>query len=168
MGSLVSMKKKGKRKTPEAIAKLKGGNSHHKKPAGEEVKFPVIEGETYPPPDTFSPRAASEWRRILAILGVIPGLLTEMDKTILIAYCLSWDRWQGAEEELRKHGTVTLDRGKLPRRSIHLVIAEQAMKHCIALISEFGGSPSARTKVRFPGPDKDPQSEEGVADRLLG
>src|SRR5262245_39786622 len=51
------------------------------------------------------PIAHKEWRRITRELYRL-GLVTNLDRAAVTAYCALWSRWIDAEEKVRQKGTV--------------------------------------------------------------
>lgn len=56
-------------------------------------------------PDFLSPIARAEWQRITEQLSVL-GLVSELDRAALAAYCVAYGRWVEAEEQLRQFGPI--------------------------------------------------------------
>ena len=92
------------------------------------------------------------------LLGL--GLLTDVDRAALAAYCQAWARWIEAEEAIREHGMVVeTDKGNLIQ-SPYVGIANQAMKQMRAFLVEFGMTPSSRSRVSVPdNPEGDPYEQ---------
>ena len=105
-------------------------------------------------PAHLSDEAKREWRRISKDLDGL-GLLTRIDRAALALYCEAWGRWVEAEEALRKFGTVMKAPSGFPMQSPYLAIANKAMEQIRALLTEFGMSPSSRTRVHANPPPED-------------
>src|SRR3972149_967001 len=90
--------------------------------------------------------AKREWKRVSRDLAGY-GLLTRIDRAALALYCEAWGRWVEAEEALRKYGVMIKAPSGFPMQSPYLAIAKKAMEQIRALLSEFGMSPSSRTRV---------------------
>ena len=90
--------------------------------------------------------ARREWKRISRDLAAY-GLLTRIDRAALALYCEAWGRWVEAEEALRKYGVMIKAPSGFPMQSPYLAIANKAMEQIRALLTEFGMSPSSRTRV---------------------
>ncbi len=75
------------------------------------------------------------------------GLLTYVDRAGLAMYCQAWGRWVEAEEQVKKHGAVVKTaKGNLIQNP-YLAIANRAMKQLQSLASDFGMTPSSRSRV---------------------
>ena len=122
-----------------------------------------------PPPhlDTY---ALEEWKVISKSLYAL-GLLTEIDKNTLAAYCGAYSRWRHAEEELN----VLRDRGgalnALVQKTVSgnwiqqplIGIANKAAADMMRYASEFGMTPVARAKLGIT-----PSKEDDKFERLIG
>jgi len=111
-------------------------------------------------PAHLSPEAKREWKRVSRELAGY-GLLTRIDRAGLALYCEAWGRWVEAEEALRKYGVMIKAPSGFPMQSPYLAIANKAMEQIRAMLSEFGMSPSSRTRVHaVPTVDEDDPLEQ--------
>src|SRR5690348_3709942 len=91
----------GRRPTPTTLKVLRGNPG----------KRPLNPKEPKPPtaipiaPQHLTEIAKAEWDRIAPKLAQL-GLLTDLDRAALAAYCCAYARWSEAEEALKKTGTV--------------------------------------------------------------
>jgi P27 family predicted phage terminase small subunit len=77
------------------------------------------------------------------------GLLTRADRSALAAYCVAYSRWVSAEAEVKKYGTVVLSPDKkFPMKSPYLTVADQAMEAMRKFMTEFGLTPSSRSRIK--------------------
>jgi P27 family predicted phage terminase small subunit len=92
--------------------------------------------------------AKAEWRRIAKELHVL-GLLAQVDRAALAAYCTAWSRWVEAEGKVQQFGTVmkAKDSNNL-FTSPYLWVANKAMEQMKSFLTEFGMTPAARTRVQ--------------------
>ena len=134
----------GRKPKPTAIRLLQGNPGKRPLNTAEPMPAPKIPS----PPDHIKGEARKEWFRISKQLHEL-GLLTEIDRAALAAYCVAWGRWVEAEEQLTKYGTVikSPDKGWLVQ-SPYLSIANRAMDQMAKLLTEFGMSPSSRSRVQ--------------------
>ena len=85
---------------------------------GNPGKRPIRGNEPQPPrsqptcPAHLSPTAKAEWKRLAQSLNKI-GLLTQVDRAALAAYCQSYGRWVEAERKLAETPRVAEDPGRL-------------------------------------------------------
>jgi P27 family predicted phage terminase small subunit len=126
-------------------------------------------------PTHLSDEAKVEWGRIANELHDM-GVLTRLDRAALAAYCQAWSDWVEAENHLRTFGKVvhspvkttikqkrngqkvTETSGGYPIQSPYLAIRNKSLELMHKFLSEFGLSPSSRTRVNADGkpPAKDP------------
>lgn len=94
--------------------------------------------------------AKTEWDRISKELFDL-GMLTEIDRAALVAYCVVWARWLAAERDIKKAGLVVSvvdSQGrKQKRQNPYLKIAESSLAILKSYLTEFGMTPSSRTRV---------------------
>ena len=132
----------GRPHTPTVLKLLTGSryantNPHEARPS---VEMPQC-------PSHLSKEAKKEWRRTSKLLLEL-GLLTQIDRSMLAAYCQVWSRWVEAEQALAKTGTIVLNTvTKLPMRNPYLRVAKEAMDQMTRLLAEFGMSPSSRSRI---------------------
>jgi P27 family predicted phage terminase small subunit len=119
------------------------------------------------PPEFLSPEAVEEWHRLAPALHQA-GLLTLVDRAMFACFCQSVGRWRQAEEALAaagaEHGLLIPSGSNNGYRIPHplLGIANRAMADAVRYGSEFGLSPSSRSRVTAnppPPDDTDPASE---------
>jgi P27 family predicted phage terminase small subunit len=99
------------------------------------------------PPDHLSDEAQREWERVGGLLLSL-GLVSDLDRAALAAYCQAWGRWVEAEEALRQYGVVIKSPAGFPIQSPFLAVANKALEQMRWTLLEFGLTPAARTKVR--------------------
>jgi P27 family predicted phage terminase small subunit len=103
-------------------------------------------------PSHLGPQAKREWQRVGKLLAR-HGLLTEVDRAALAAYCTAYGRWVEAEEQVRTLGPVVKSPTGYPIQNPYLAIANKAMQQLTRLLGEFGMSPSSRARVAMTQPD---------------
>lgn len=105
-------------------------------------------------PEFLSEKALQEWQRIAPILEGL-GLLSQVDKMALAAYCSAVARLWLAEEQLKTEGlTVTNERGRRIKNPL-VDVANAAAKQISLFASQFGMSPSTRSGVSVKAPEKE-------------
>ena len=97
-------------------------------------------------PRELSPAAKKEWKRIAPELASM-GLLSRIDRAALALYCDSYGRWLEAVASLQKFGVVIKAPSGYPVQSPYVAIANKSGEQVRLLLSEFGLSPSSRTRV---------------------
>ena len=129
---------------------------------GNPGKRPLNDDEPQPDrgipscPKHLDANAKKEWRRITKHLDAI-GLMTHLDMAALAAYCQSFSRWVKLEEIVQRTGEVLIDVDpdtKKPtgvlRPNPYLGALNKALRNMMACLSEFGLTPSSRTRLRGP------------------
>jgi P27 family predicted phage terminase small subunit len=140
---------RGQKPKPTQL-KLVNGNPG-KRPLSK--KEAVIDTSIYPKiPEHLSGYAKEEWDRICGLLYEV-GLMTIADRTALMAYCVSYNRWRLAEEELEKEEFILYSNVGNAHANPLVNIASTAMKDMMRLACEFGMTPSSRTRVEANPPD---------------
>lgn len=112
---------------------------------------PGIEIPSCPP--GLSAGAKTEWRRISPILEDM-GLLSNMDRSALAAYCETYGRWMRSLKEIQKGGEVIETPNGSLQVSPWVSIARNAEKEIRQFCSEFGMTPASRSKVSATDPAK--------------
>lgn len=104
----------------------------------------------------------AEWNRITPELARL-GMLTKIDYAALVMYCRTYQKWMEAEEFLIEKGTIftlkeddvldsqgnIIKKGKIKyiQQLPQVSIAQQCAEYCRKMISEFGLSPAARSRL---------------------
>ena len=134
----------GRKPLPTNIKLLRGNPG--KRPLNE--REPEPKAKLPRAPEHLNDEAKREWRRMAHTLYDL-GLLTEIDRAALAAYCVAWGRWVEAEKNLQKYGTVMMSPEKgWPVQSPYLSIANRAMEQMQKFMVEFGMTPSSRSRVK--------------------
>ena len=143
--------------------------THLKLITGNPGRRPLNKNEPNPTPGIpsvpahLSDEAKVEWGRIASQLNDI-GLLTQVDRAALAAYCQAWADWVEAEEQLRRYGKVvkspvktvtrrsggaevTETSGGFPMQSPFLPIRNRALEIMHKFLTEYGMTPAARSRI---------------------
>jgi P27 family predicted phage terminase small subunit len=108
--------------------------------------------------------AKTEWRRISKELRAC-GLLTAVDRAALSCYCTAWSHLVEAEEKLATTGLVVISPTGYPIQNPYLGIANRAAELVHKFASEFGLTPSSRSRISInPGAVKKSNWDEWEAD----
>ena len=111
---------------------------------------PTPDPEIPDAPPHLSPEAREEWERLALELYEL-GILSTIDRAALAAYCQAYGRWVEAEEQLRNiDGTMklteTTSNGNIIQNPL-VGIANKSLELMHKYLTEFGMSPSSRTRV---------------------
>lgn len=140
----------GRKPTPSALKLVKGNPGKrglNKQEAKPDLARPL-------PPAFLCDDAKVEWGRVIDKLFAA-GLMTELDRGVLAAYCQSYGVWAQAERALARMAEadplnsgliVTTTNGNAVQNPL-LGTANKAKSDMVRYALEFGMSPSARSRV---------------------
>ena len=151
----------GRKPKPTALKKLEGNPGKRKLNTKEPVP-----GKGMPDcPKWLLPEAKKEWERLCVKLSEM-GVLTEIDMAAFATYCQSFARWKEAQEHIDSEGsTFETDKG-YQQQTPWVGIANTNQKLMMQAASEFGLTPSARSRIMAAsGVGKDDEDE---MEALLG
>lgn len=97
-------------------------------------------------PDWLMEEAKAEWSRLAEKLNAM-GVLTEIDMTAFASYCQAWARWKEAQEHISMCGSTFETEKGYQQQSPWVGIANTAHKLMLQTASEFGLTPSSRSKI---------------------
>ena len=87
------------------------------------------------------------------------GLITNLDRMAMAALVAAWTRWLETQKQIAKTGLLIRPEGeKWPRMNPLLRVAREAEATYTRLLSDFGLTPSSRSKLSStkPAGDDDP------------
>ena len=127
----------GRKPKPTAVKKLEGNPGKRKLNTKEPVPAKGM-------PDC--PEAKKEWERLADLMNQM-GILTEVDMAAFAAYCQSYARWKEAQEHIDSEGsTFETDKG-YQQQTPWVGIANTNQKLMLQAASEFGLTPSSRSRI---------------------
>lgn len=120
-----------------------------------EVTGTVVRGRPTMPSD-LPKEAKAEWRRIVPELER-SGMLTKLDRGLLIRYCTAWADWHELDAQLAKTGRLVKGRDGLLVRSPLWLMRRDAEKVVTELGRQLGLTPDARIRsgLKHTSPDAD-------------
>ena len=149
---------RGRKPKPTRLKVLQGNPG--KRPLNtDEPAFPALQSDC---PEHLVKDAAKEWDRMKGLLAS-HNVFTEADRSALTAYCMAWGRWLEAEGNVRKSGMLVKSPSGYAIQNPWLSIANKAFDQMMKLMTEFGMTPSSRSRVKT----IQPKTLSGVK-RLLG
>ncbi|HJZ06319.1 MAG TPA: phage terminase small subunit P27 family [Patescibacteria group bacterium] len=127
----------------------------------ENEPIPEIDSEIPLPPAHLTDHAKVEWLRMSKVL-YNNGLLTQLDYAEFEIYCQAWGVLREADELMKKTfismktsdgtsiktGLIMVTKNGNVINSPFLNIANTARRDCHKFLSEFGMTPSSRTKTK--------------------
>lgn len=148
------MGKRGPKPTPTAIKKARGNPGKRPLNALE----PQPEGKLPACPAHLKGEARKAWLRFAKVL-TDSGIATLADATALELLCASFALYLDALAKVQEFGPVWLEKGdsKIPKfaYSPHWSVMNREWKKLVAMLREFGMTPSSRSGVMRVTPVKD-------------
>lgn len=140
----------GRKPTPSAL-KLVKGNPGKRAMNKAEAQVALAQPN---PPAFLCDDAKVEWGRVIDKL-YSAGLMTDLDRAVLAAYCQSYGVWAQAERALARMAEVDPQTSALMVKTTNgntvqnplLGTANKAKADMVRYALEFGMSPSARSRV---------------------
>lgn len=133
---------RGRKPTPTALKLL----------TGNPGKRPVNTTEPNPPsiapdcPEHLSAEAKQEWARIsIQLLDL--GLLTQLDRSALAAYCQAYGRWVAAELQIDRTSEIVKTIKGNSVQNPWLWVANRALDQMKDFLTEFGLTPVSRCRI---------------------
>lgn len=137
----------GRRPEPTKMRVLRGNPG--KRPVNpDEPTIAAADPSMDAPPAELvaDPAAAGEWARVVPLLRV-GGLISQSERSALIALCQEWSRYLAAHAQVITLGMVIeTAKGGLVTNP-YLGVADRALTHCHRLWHELGLTASGRAKA---------------------
>lgn len=141
---------RGRKPKPTEVKKLEGNPGkralNHKEPK-PEIDIPEC-------PPHLKRVAREEWKRITRELIKLK-IITRVDRASLVAYCQAWEDYVNACKELEQEGAVIISDKGGAYQNPWVSIKNSAMDRMVRISSEFGMTPSSRTRIKVEAPDED-------------
>lgn len=148
------MGERGPKPLPANVHALRGNRSRLTATQLDDVRPPAAIPDA---PAHLIAEALEEWNRITPLLMEL-GLITEIDRATLAAYCQNYGRWVNAELKIAKlnampdgdghGGEIGTTPSGYKQISVLLQISNRALEMYTKYAAEFGMTPSARSRVR--------------------
>lgn len=97
-------------------------------------------------PDHLSETAREEWDRLAQSLNAI-GLLTQVDRTTMAAYCQCYGRWVEAEQKLAETPAILRMPSGYIQQSPWLTISNKQLELMAKYMAELGLTPASRARL---------------------
>ncbi len=133
---------RGRKPKPTAL-KIAQGNPGKRPINGHE---PMPPGSLPDCPPHLSEVAQEEWHRIAESLNKI-GLLTQVDRTTMAAYCQCYGRWVEAEQKLKDTPSILRMPSGYIQQSPWLTIANKQLELLVKYMAELGLTPASRSRL---------------------
>jgi P27 family predicted phage terminase small subunit len=142
----------GRKPKPTHLKLLAGKPGH--RPLSEAEPEPELVNETTPPPAWMSGEGRAVWAAEFPKL-VRNGMITEVDLPAFAKYCQAFGRYLNAESMVAKQGEVLIAPGSgFPIQNPYLAVSNKAAEQMHKAESEFGMTPSSRSRVAPAGGKK--------------
>lgn len=138
---------KGRKPLPTAVKSQRGTlqKCRTKPDEMKPISISILE-----PPATLNSRGAKEWNIVTTNLQAL-GMLSAFDLSILEAYCREFESYFECMDKLGENRTITYKNpdGSLKAVKAHplLQIANQHLDKALKIATEFGFTPSSRTRI---------------------
>lgn len=136
------MATRGRKPKPTNIKVLEGNPGKRKL----NIYEPSPEKKAPECPDWLEDEAKAEWERLCEPMMKL-GILSELDMAAFAVYCQAYARWKEAEEFISKHGTLVKTPSGYWQQVPQVSISHANQKIMLQAASEFGLTPSARSRI---------------------
>jgi P27 family predicted phage terminase small subunit len=103
------------------------------------------------PPAHLDERARAKFTAMAETLAR-HGLMTELDTGALARYAVVWCRWIEVEAEVKRRGPIVKTEGGNIIQNPYLSVANKCLLQMAQIESEFGLTPSSRSRIRAVAP----------------
>lgn len=148
---------KGRKAIPTALKILHGNPG--KRPLNALEPMPEVSVPECP--EHLDAQARMEWERIVPELARL-GLLAQIYRAALAAYCQCYSRWQAAEEQIANEG-LTIQIKDTVRVNPAVTVAKDAMRMVREFSAEFGITPASKTRIKVEKNEKKVETRQRQA-----
>ncbi len=149
--------KRGPKTQPTKKRKLLGNPSKRKMPENEVE--PTLPPGVPPAPRDLTGYAKKEWERLAPELCTL-GLLTNVDMTAFLAYCVCFGQWLTALAQTKRYGATKKTKSGWRQQSVYYTIANKSMQEMRKWLIEFGMTPSSRAGLVVDKPKPKSQADK--------
>ncbi len=132
----------GRKPIPTNIRKLRGNPGKRayntREPAPPPMKLSC--------PSELKGEARKEWFRITKLLSQY-RIVTALDRTALIAYCVMYERFVDAQDKVREVGVLVKTPNGYPVANPYYAVLTSSLKQLHAMLVEFGMTPASRSRI---------------------
>jgi P27 family predicted phage terminase small subunit len=153
------MTQRGRKPKPTRAKKLTGNPGHRRLNDREAAVDPCLPSC----PAHLNKFAREEWARV-ALELYNAGLLSQIDRAALAAYCAAYGRWVDIEQKLTKSGPTCFGSAGSRVQHPNVRIANILRAQVVAFAAEFGMTPSSRSRVQADAHTP----EAGLEEKLFG
>jgi len=110
------------------------------------------------PPAWLSAKAVEIWNELYPELSAC-GMITVADVKLFAAYCEKWAEWHGYKEKIKKTSELIKSPKGYVQQNPYVSMANRVFDQMIKLGSEFGMTPSSRSRVSAANKDAESKKE---------
>lgn len=121
-------------------------DNHRHRIKKPDLGLSQIEAKAPRAPKELTGEARAEWRRIVPELEAV-GLLANVDRGVLIRYCVAWQEWMRANHQAQREPLIIVDKDGSRRRNPILLARAQAEKEVDDLARLLGLTPVSRLRA---------------------
>ena len=151
---------RGRKPYPSASRRLRGNPSRRPMPQNEPTPDPAIPEK----PSWLDPEACAEWDRVVPELRVL-GILTRLDRGVLVEYCQAWSHVVELERDRRDSGWWVPTADGSRKRNPTTASLREAYERLRSAASELGLTPAARVRLATPGGSNGDELDELLSRR---
>jgi P27 family predicted phage terminase small subunit len=104
------------------------------------------------PPEWFGPIAVAAWQQVAPWL-IEAKILTGTDLHNLEAFCMAYQRWREAQDDITKNGIIVMG-AKQEIKNPACTVANETMRQMATFGSALGLDPAARARLKPGGAEK--------------
>jgi len=137
----------GRKPLPTHLKLVKGTARPHRLNRAEPKPLVAVPE----PPDHLDEAAKAKFVQMAELLAS-HGVMTELDTHALARYVVIWQRWLEAEQEVKRRGPVVKTSNDNIIQNPFLAVANKCLAQMHQIESEFGLTPSSRSRIRMAEP----------------
>jgi P27 family predicted phage terminase small subunit len=137
----------GRKPLPTHLKLVKGTARPHRLNKAQPKPVPAAPE----PPDHLDAEAKAKFGEMAAMLAR-HGVMTELDTGALVRYVVIWRRWLEAEAEVKPRGPGVKTSNDNIIQNPFLAVANKCLAQMAQIESEFGLTPSSRSRIRMAEP----------------
>jgi P27 family predicted phage terminase small subunit len=146
---------RGRKPTPAAVKRRQGNPGKRRL----NKKEPRLQSRIPSCPKHLQGEARREWNRSAGLLRRL-GVITELDRAVLAAYCTAYADYVEAVEHLNKTGAVKRSKKGGEYQNLWVPIKKRSMDQMVKFGSELGLTPSSRSRVQVGDLDTSEEKEK--------
>lgn len=134
---------RGPKPTPRNLRIVKGSD----RPSRMNDDEPIVKISIPEPPPHLSDTESDKFREMAAKLARMK-VMSDVDVDALAIYAVNWVRLLDANDKIKELGLVVMSPKKFPMKNPYVTIARESERICTGILTEFGMTPSSRTRVK--------------------